>query len=243
VPLVQQGDFPAGPTKVGDDVGGQKNGPVSAKVRDHVAETNSLFRVETNGRFINNDDPGFVNQRLGHPQAPQHTAGQLLDLAVDDFRQPDLVQHFCHPFAPVTPVQHAGQLCQRIKDFLHPMIAPGTEFLGQISKNGSNRHGVPGDIMARHPHLAPGRPDQRAEDAHQGALAGPVRAQQAEYPNAAVKVYVIKRLESIRVGMGQMIDINDRLRHSISPNRHRAVCCYEHTSSPAIQCGHRSDPS
>ena len=67
---------------VGNDVRGQDHDFFSGKIRNEIAQTHALLRVQARRRLVQDQDRGIVQLRLGDAQTLLHAAGKGFDPAV-----------------------------------------------------------------------------------------------------------------------------------------------------------------
>ncbi len=126
---------------------------------------------------------------------------ELLDLAIGDLGQADGLEHLADAPPARRQVVQSRELGQRVEHLRDRLQAPGAEFLRQIAEQPAHRAAVGDDVEAVHGDAARRRHEQRADDAHQRALAGSVGPEQAEQPRADLEVDVVEgdRAASVNV--------------------------------------------
>lgn len=95
----QHGQVAAGLGHVLDYVGAQEHRPVSGEVGEEVPEADAFLGVEPGGRFVHDQEPRVVQQRLGDANPTPHPAGETLELALRHILQPHDLQQFFYAVA------------------------------------------------------------------------------------------------------------------------------------------------
>ena len=75
-----------------DDVRGEDDDDVLADLGEQVQEAVALFRIQTGGRLIDDDQRGVADQRLRDAEPLAHAAREPRQRVVPDVPQVDLVQ-------------------------------------------------------------------------------------------------------------------------------------------------------
>ena len=208
---IQQGHFLAAAAQVRDDVGGEQNRPVAPKARHHLPKAHAFFRVQTHRRLVHDQHLRFVNQRLRHAQPPNHAAGELLHLAMRYLGKAHLFEGLGHALLPLALVGEAGKTRQRIQHFFGTMLPPSAELLGQVADQAAHLAPVFGDIVAANRHRSTAGHQQRANYAHERALASAVRPQQTEQPGAKLEIHPVKSDMAALVGVPQPFGLNGEI--------------------------------
>lgn len=77
----------------------KQNGAIPADVGHELAKPDPFFWIEPHRRFVDDEDVRLVDESLGDTEPAYHAAGELLDLAPRDLRQPDLLDHVGYALA------------------------------------------------------------------------------------------------------------------------------------------------
>ena len=73
--LADHGDLRSDGLDVGDDVRREDHDAALADLREQVAETHALLRVEADRRLVDDDELRIAEERLGDAEALAHAAG------------------------------------------------------------------------------------------------------------------------------------------------------------------------
>ena len=158
-----------------------------------MTKAHALFRVEPHSRLVDDQYLRLVYQRLRYAEAANHATGELLDLAVGDGLEPHRRQNLRYPATPFPPLRQARHPGKGVDHLLGSMQTPGPEFLRQIADERAHLQRFPRYVVTAHRHAAPCRFQQGCDNAQQRALAGAVRAEEAEQPRAEGEVHIRKR--------------------------------------------------
>ena len=163
-----------------EDVARDEHGHLAAQRADEVADAEDLVRVEADGRFVQDDDARFGEQRVGDPDALAEALGELPDQAAGGAAGEvavihDLADAFVH--ARGVHVLEAGAEREVFLDA--KVLGQGVvlRHVRQVALGAGRieRHGDAPDRRA-----AGGAGHGAGKDAHGGRLAGAVRAQEAD---------------------------------------------------------------
>ena len=143
----------------------------------------------------------FVHQRLRNAESANHAAGELLDLAVGDGLKPTDRQQ-PPPLGDAAPaLRQARHPGEGVDDLLGSVQPPSAEFLRQVADERAHFQRFPRRVVTAHRHGAPGRLQQRRDNAQQGALARAVRPEQTEQARAQREIHIRERGVATLVGV------------------------------------------
>ena len=160
------------------DVSGDENRVMSGQTFDELADGTNLVRVETDGWLVENDELRLVDQRIGEADTLLVTLRQMANDAMADVLQPALFHHRVHPLAGLGAAQtlQAGAKSQIL---LHPHVAMQRVVLRHVADAPAHFIRLGENIEARHAHRAAGGRHEAGQHAHDGALPGAIRPEQA----------------------------------------------------------------
>ncbi len=155
-----------------DDKG---NAAFAIKLEQEVEDLCPRAAVQVPGRFIRQDDRGFVDQRPGDRHSLLLPSGKLHRPVLHALFQSDQPQHLLRAFAPafVYPgvsqrqfhIRRRRRTAQQVETLEYETHLPVADFRQRVVLQFRNRFPV-------QPVGARGRPVQAADDVHQGAFPG-----------------------------------------------------------------------
>ncbi len=165
-PLAQELDL-------GQDVGRQQQGALTAEVADQIANRDDLTRVETHGRLIEDQHLRAVEDCRREANTLAVAFRQGLDhLAADVGEQAPLDRRVdCRACGRT---RHSGELGAPREVLLHPHFGVERDVLGEVPEIAFGRDRLAGDVLAAHQHPTGGRRQKAGEHADGGGLARPV---------------------------------------------------------------------
>ncbi len=181
--LVQNGDSVADILHVGQQVAAHQHGfALVAEVHDHVLHLPRADRVQTGGGFVQEDQLGVVDQRLGEPDTADHSLGVFLQLPPLGPIQPDHLNQLARSLT-ANRARHVKQPTVEIERLLGVKEAVEVGFLGQVSE--PLVFGHVGGVAAEDQCLSAGGEQEPQQQLDGGCFSRPVGAQQPEYLAAA----------------------------------------------------------
>jgi hypothetical protein len=149
---------------------------------DDVANQSAAHRIEARRRLIEKQQLRFVNQRLGKPDALQHSLGKIPKLPITVLRQPNYIELGIHAMLQIgsrNAIQAAVQTQQLSGG--EPVVEPE-----MFRKEADSRSRLPVcGRAAQELRFATGRFNKIEQHLYRGALPCPVGAQEAEDLTAA----------------------------------------------------------
>jgi hypothetical protein len=162
-----------------DIMGGQNDRhPALAQAPHHIPHVAAQFDVDPRGRFVKEEDFGFVAQRLGDHHAAFHAARQFHDLAATLVPQRQILQQLLDERRIA---RFAEQPARESDGGHHRFERIRVQFLRHQPDHRSRRAIIASMVVATHRHRAFARRDDPADDADQRRLARPIGTQQSEY--------------------------------------------------------------
>ncbi len=163
-------------------VGRQHDGDAGLAVQacDVLADGLSRAGVEADGRFVEKEDGGFVEQPAGEFQPAGHPAGVLADRLVAVGGEVHQVEDRLDALAPVLathPVQPAVE--PEVLEAGELLVEGG--FLEDDADTRPDRAGCVADVVAGDAGGPLARPEEGTQGVDERRLAGAVRPQQAQY--------------------------------------------------------------
>ena len=137
-------------------------------------------RVQADGRLVEEQHRGAVEQRGGDLQPAQHAAGERPREAVEHRRELHRLDRLLDPLASLAS-RHAGDAPVEVEVLIRRERAVDGDRLGDVADAGAHREASRADVEAGHERASLGRRQQRREHADHRRLAGPVRPEQAEH--------------------------------------------------------------
>ena len=176
-----------------DVVGGHQDGcPTRAQSVDQSPEFGSDLGVQTDGRFIQQQQFRFVNESPGQEQAPPHATRQVFYCVVATITQS------CEPKRPVYRARH---IFDPIKPREYGQVLFNRDIDIEVVKLGHDSHprtgllSIFGQAISKDFHLARIRNGLAGQKAHGGRLASPVGPEQTETdPLGDLQVESVDRL-------------------------------------------------
>jgi hypothetical protein len=165
--LVHDGDPGGGRFDIRNDVRGQDHDAVAGQVGEQVAEPDALFWIEPHGGFVDDQQLGIVQQRLGDADALFHTAriaAQRSFAGIDEVHHLEKLVDPAAGGAAVEPFD-CGDILQKLQCI---QVGADAKILGQVSQNGAQVRRAACDILAIPQHRAFGGTGDRGQDAHEG---------------------------------------------------------------------------
>ena len=198
-----------GRTEVGhvfNNVSREDHHHVLADLGQQVEEAVALFGVEACGGLIDDDQAGVANQGLGDAETLAHAAGEAGDGLLAHGPQIGLVEQRLDRLLAILRVGDAlehGHVVEHVVG-RHPRI--DAEVLRQIAQRPAQLFRVLEHVDGAEADVSGGRRLQCRDRAHQGRLAGPVGAQQAEHALFHGQIDVFQRLRPVGIDVRQVLD-------------------------------------
>src|SRR5690625_1403456 len=149
--------------------------------------------VETDGRFVQEQDAGVMDEGAGDLEPSFHSTGQLSDQAALPVRQLDDLQQLTDT-APAFRAWHAVHLSVELQVLVYSQAIIQAGLLEHDTQVPPSLQRLTDNVMARQPRGATVGLEDRTQDVDKGCLAGPVRAKQCEQLTLShLHVYVIQR--------------------------------------------------
>ena len=196
-------------------MGREDDRPLAPQGRHQLAEPDAFLGVQADGRFVDHEQAGLVNQGLRDSQAAPHAAGELLHLAMGDVAQADIVEHGVDAVAPRGAIVETREVGQGVEHLFHAVQPPGAELLRQVAQVGADGAPLLDRVVAEDGHGTGARPEQGADDPHQGALAGAVRAEQTEQARADRQVDPVQGDRAALVDMPKTLHVDSRAHDAL----------------------------
>ena len=164
---------------IGDDMRGEDHDALAGELREQVAETDALFGVESGRGLIDDEKLWIVEQRLSDADSLLHSSGKASQRATAHIGEVHQVQELVDAPPRCGRVQafDGGKV---LEELLRIQVGINAEILGQVSEHRAQRIWIRSKVGIVPGHLAFGGARNGGEDAHQGGLARPVGAEQAE---------------------------------------------------------------
>ena len=165
-----------------NDVGGQQDQPLPGGLGEQVAKVDALLRVQAHGGLVEDQEGRVPQQGLGDAHPLALAAGQGTDLGPCLLLQVDgLNGTLDGGFRLPQPLQ-GRHVVQKLGD---RELVEQPEVLGQIAQPGFQLPLPLGQGLPIHQNGAGGGQQGGHQQLHQGGLARPVRAQQADKAGGA----------------------------------------------------------
>ena len=155
-------------------------------------------RIETAGRFVEEQHLRVVQQHAGEAQSLGHAAGKTghqfvpLEGEIHQLERP--LRH-ASPLGPVDPI--GGR--EELQVFDHPHVVVDAENVGHVADRPTDLAGMRVDRVAADVGLSPCRGEERGEDADRGRLSGAVGPDEAE--KIPLFKFQVERLEGVEVAI------------------------------------------
>jgi len=172
-PLLEHGDAPTKTLGLFQIVGREYDGvPVFVQAADKAPERTTQLHIDARGRLVEDDDGGFVHQRLCDQHTPFHAAGEPAHVGIRLGGQIEVMHDLVDPVAVVSNTEITGLKAQRLT---HAEEWIEHQLLRHHPERASCLPVIAHNIEAHHPGRASIRSCQAGEDADQRRLAGTVR--------------------------------------------------------------------
>ena len=223
--LVDDGHVGAQVGHVGHDVGRQDHRLVFADIGQQIMEAHALLRVEPGRRLVDDDQFRVAQQGLRDAEALAHATGKAAQALVAHVEQIGLLQQAIDDFAPPRPLRQSFQHGEVVEQFIRRHLRIQAEVLRQVAQHAADLVLVVEYVVVAEEDGAGIALLQGGQGAHQGRLAGAIRAQQAKHPGRYRQRHVIQRHHAIRVGLRQFAN----LQFHTTPDSCVAARCYRAT--------------
>ena len=170
-----------------DDVGGEDDDAVLTDLRQEVVEAVPFPWVEARGRLVHDDEARIPDERLGDAEALLHPAGVPGDLLLPCVPEVHPLHQGLHQLLPLARGGDAFEDRQVIQKRQARDPGVDAELLGEVAQHLAHLLLVPEDVQVAQRGGAAIRVLEGGQDAHEGGLAGPVRAQESEHPGGDVE--------------------------------------------------------
>ncbi len=185
---------------------------LGGELPDELQELPGALGVEAERRLVHDDQPGLLQQHVGHAEPLPHAPGVGPHPGVGGLAE-------SHP--PEQPVDLGRRLppgdaveLRRVEQVLpagHLVVE--AHVVGQVAGQPLDGDGIPHRVVAQHPDPAFGGLGQAQEHQDGGRLAGPVGAEQPEdLTGPHLQVQAVHRGE-VPVALHQAAGFDDGLRH------------------------------
>ena len=104
----------------------------SGQGQDQIFDLAATDRVEAGGGFVQNDQVGVIDQRLGQADAALHAFGEFTHHPAPHLVESDHLQELFGA-APALVVRQIKQAAEKIEGFARIQIAVEVRFFGQIA--------------------------------------------------------------------------------------------------------------
>jgi hypothetical protein len=168
------------------------------------------LRIKTDGRLVENDQFRLMDERVRQSDTLAVAFGKVADDRPVHIRQAALFHDRVHALARTFPGQ-ALQLGAKPQILPHPHLRMQRIVLRHVADAAANLPRVRENIQARHARRAGGGRQEAGEDAHRGAFARAVRAEQADDLAAPDREGKIRYGGVARVAFGQVLNFNHQL--------------------------------
>ncbi len=164
-----------------DDVGGQDDDHILADLGQQVQEAVALFGVETGGGFIDDDQLRIADEGLRNAETLAHTARETGNGFFADIPQIDLIEQGLDRVLTLLAAPDALEDGHVVQHVIGRNARINAEILRQIAKGPAQHFRFFDDVEFAEFDAARRRRLQGGNGPHQGGLARPVWAQQAEH--------------------------------------------------------------
>ena len=167
------------------------------------------MRVEADGRLVQNDQLRLVHERIGQADSLAIAFGQMADDLAAHLGQTALLHDRLGPFAAPANAQTL-QPGPELEVFAHPHVEMQRIILRHVTNAAAHFVGLGEHVEARHPRGAESGRQVAGQDAHRGALARAIRAEETDdlAPLHGEGDPVHRRVAGIT--LGQILDLNDQ---------------------------------
>lgn len=209
-PVIHDDDPVAGHFRLGQDMGGNQHRMGAAQPLDELADHANLVRVQPDGRLVQDDQLRLMDQGIRQPHPLPEPLGELPDHPPAHFGQPALFHDHIHARARMFAAQ-AFQPGPELQVFPHPHVIVQRVVLRHIPDAAAHFVGLRKNIQPGHPHGAGSRRQVAGQDAHRGALARPVGAQQTHDFAPPDREGDVRNSRIARVALGQVGDFDHQV--------------------------------
>ena len=173
---------------------GENHHYVFANFRKQIVEPPALGRIESGCGLIDDDEPGFANQRLGDAESLFHASGKRVDAFLAHVPEICLHKQLFHKSISRGTFRDAFEHRDVMQHHLGRRSGVGSEFLRQITQTTTQLIFVFQDIHAVKSYLARIGSLQSGYGSHQGGFAGPVGTKQPEHSRGNLQRHVVESL-------------------------------------------------
>lgn len=173
----------------------------------------NLRGIEADGRLIEDQHLGVMQQCISEAHALFHAFAELLDRPVNEIAKPAKFGYSSNCRFALLPIQPADFPTKR-QVFSHPHVHVQRGAFWEISDNSSNGHGVAEDVVTGYGGLPACRRHIACEDSQGCCLAGPVWPEEPDnFSLIDMKGDAVHR-PAIGVNLGKILDTNHERFHS-----------------------------
>ena len=192
--------------------------------REHVVAPD---RVEAGGRFVEQDELGIADDRLGELRALPHPGRELADRPESRLVEPDEVEDVGRSLARGARRQPA-QLAERRDDVGGGLVEGQAVVLGHVAEPRPHADRIARDVDAAHLDVALGRVGEAEQEPKRRRLARAVRADETDAPARHLDAQVVER-GGARIALRQSVDAKKRSgvhdgRESVTWSLRRRKC-------------------
>ena len=174
-----------------------------------VAHLDARLRVQTVGRFVQNEHFRVVQQRPGQPNPLPHAVAEALDVAVAHVGAAGRFHNRLD-----APLSRAGRDAEggseEVEVLPDPHVVVGTEDIRHVADQSLDAFAVARTIGAGDAGRASGRPELPDQDLDGCRFAGPVGTDEAEDAAAVQGQRQMVQRQEVAVFLGQPVDDHDR---------------------------------
>ncbi len=176
--VIENHDAIADVFHIGEEMGGKQNGfSALRECDDEVLHLVAADGVEARGGFVEDDEVGIVDERLGQSDAPHHSFGELADRSPSRVSEADHFEELCDARA----AHRRGEVekfAVEVERFLGGQIGVEIGFLGEIAHARLGLHIA--RVLSQNAEGALGGVEEAEQHLDGGAFAGAVWAEEAE---------------------------------------------------------------
>ena len=163
--------------------------------------------IEAGRGLVDDDEPRISQQRLRDAEALLHAAGKAAQRLVAMVPQVGLPQQRLHHLAPLLGILDALQRSEVRQQALGRDLGIQSKLLRQIAEHLAHVVLLAQHVDAVHARGAAVGFLQRGQSAHEGGLAGAVRAEQSEHALWNGQRDVLQRLRPVGIALGETCDL------------------------------------